>query len=149
MADTRSLFHHILVPTDGSEASIKAGKLAVRLAYCHEARLTFVYVVDDAVAGGLADATRQEVHHVQDELEQGGQRYLNYLTRLAAGVKLASNQVIRKGEPYEEISALAREQSVDLIVIGQVGRRGLRRILIGSVTERVIEHAPCPVMIVK
>ncbi len=149
MADNQTLFHHILVPTDGSESSVKAGRLAVRLAYCHGSRLTFVYVVDDTVAGGLADATGQEIRQVQNDLEQGGQRYLNYLTRLAAGGKLTSSQSIRRGEPYEEITALAREQGVDLIVIGQVGRRGLRRILIGSVTERVIEHAPCPVMIVK
>ncbi len=72
---------------------------------------------------------------MQGSLEQGGQRYLNYLSRLATGMKLTSSQTIRKGEPYEEITTLAREQDVDLIVIGQVGRRGLRRILIGSVTD--------------
>jgi nucleotide-binding universal stress UspA family protein len=149
MAHNPSLFHHILVPTDGSEPSIKAGMLAVRLATCHGARLTFVYIVDDTVAGGLADASGQELRQVQGSLEQGGQRYLNYLSRLAAEAQLQSSQSIRKGEPYEEITALAREQKVDLIVIGQVGRRGLRRVLIGSITERVIEHAPCPVLVVK
>jgi nucleotide-binding universal stress UspA family protein len=149
MAEDPNPIHHILVATDGSEASVKAGRLAVRLAGCHNALLTFVYVVDESVAAGLADASGQDIRQVQGNLEQGGQRYLNYLTRLAAGVKLASAQTIRKGEPYEEITALAREQQVDLIVIGQVGRRGLRRILIGSVTERVIEHASCPVMVVK
>jgi nucleotide-binding universal stress UspA family protein len=149
MAEDPNPIHHILVATDGSDSSVKAGRLAVRLAGCHSARLTFVYVVDDTVAGGLADASGQEIRQVQNDLEQGGQRYLNYLTRLATGMKLNSSQTIRKGEPYEEITALAREQGVDLIVIGQVGRRGLRRILIGSVTERVIEHAPCPVMVVK
>jgi nucleotide-binding universal stress UspA family protein len=51
--------------------------------------------------------------------------------------------------PFSEITNLAREQGVGLIVIGQMAGRGPRRILIGSVTERVIEHAPCPVLVVK
>ena len=121
----------------------------MRLAGCHSAQLTFVYVIDESVASGLAEASGQDLRQVQHDLGKSGQRYLHYLTRLAAGVKLTSSQVVRQGEPYEEITALAREQNVDLIVIGQVGRRGLKHILIGSVTERVIEHASCPVMVVK
>ena len=149
MAQNPNLFHHILVPTDGSEPSIAAGKLAVQLAACQEAVLTFVYVVDDRVADGLAGAPGQEAGQIQGNLEQSARRYLDYLSRLAAGAGLIANQTIRKGEPYREITALAREQQVDLIVIGQVGSRGLRRILIGSVTERVIEHSLCPVLVVK
>jgi nucleotide-binding universal stress UspA family protein len=149
MAENLNLFHHILVPTDGSEPSLKAGRLAVRLAICQDARLTFVYVVDEAVTGELAGASGQEAHQVRSNLEQSGRRYLDYLSRLAAEVNLTYGQVIRRGEPYKEITALAREQDVDLIVIGQVGSRGLRRVLIGSVSERVVEHAPCPVLIVK
>jgi nucleotide-binding universal stress UspA family protein len=149
MAENPNLFHHILVPTDGSESSIKAGRLAVQMATCQGSRLTFVYVVDDSVVGGLSGASGQEASQVQSNLEQSGKRYLDYLARLATVVELTASQTIRQGEPYKEITALAREQEVDLIVIGQVGSRGLRRILIGSVTERVIEHAPCPVLVVK
>ncbi len=149
MAEIQTLFHHILVATDGSQPSMTAGRLAVQLTALHKARLTFVYVVDDAVAAGLAGASGKEAKRVQSELELSGQRYLDYLSRLASEADLASNQVIRYGVPYREIAALAREQGVDLIVIGQVGSRGPRRILIGSVTERVIEHAPCPVLVVK
>ncbi|MBC7260826.1 MAG: universal stress protein, partial [Chloroflexi bacterium] len=78
-----------------------------------------------------------------------GQRYLNYLTRLATDANLKTKQVIRYGTPYSEITSLANEEGADLIVIGQVGRHGPRRILIGSVTERVIEYANCPVLVVK
>jgi nucleotide-binding universal stress UspA family protein len=149
MTETQTLFHHILVPTDGSQLSMTAGRLAVRLTALHKARITFVYVVDDTVAEGVAGASGREAKQVQSELELSGQRYLDYLFRLASEADLAPNQVIRHGVPYKEIAALAREQGVDLIVIGQVGSRGPRRILIGSVTERVIEHAPCPVLVVK
>ena len=149
MAEMQTPFHHILGATDGSEPSMTAGGLAVQLTVLHKARLTFVYVVDDAVVEKVARVSGQEAKQVQNELELSGQRYLDYLSRLAAEADLGSNQVIRHGVPSREITDLAREQGVDLIVIGQVGSRGPRRILIGSVTERVIEYAPCSVLVVK
>jgi nucleotide-binding universal stress UspA family protein len=149
MMENSSLFHHILVPTDGSETSIAAGKLAVHLAANQGSLLTFVYIIDDPLAGRLSKVTGQEANQVLDNFERSGQRCLDYLSRLASEVNLTSNQIIRRGEPYTEITALAMDQEVDLIVIGRVGCRGLRRILIGSVTERVLEHAPCPVLVVK
>jgi len=149
MAETQALFHHILAPTDGSRPSMTAGRLAVQLTTLHRARITFVYVVDDTVVEKLAGASGRAAKRVQSELELSGQRSLDYLSRLASEADLTSNQVIRHGLPYKEITNLAREQGVDLIVIGQVGCRGPRRILIGSVTERVTEHAPCPVLVVK
>jgi nucleotide-binding universal stress UspA family protein len=149
MAQAQTPFHHLLVPTDGSSLSVTAGQLAVRLAAFHRARLTFVYVVDTSVAEALADTPDKIVEQMEQELALTGQRYLDYLCRLAADVGLEANQIIRYGVPYREIERLAREQNVDLIVIGQVGQRGPRRILIGSVTERVVEYAPCAVLVVK
>ena len=149
MAEIQALFHHILAPTDGSQSSVTASRLAVQLTALHKARITFIYVVDDTVVEELASVSGRVVKRVQSELELSGQRYLDYLSRLASEAALTSNQVTRHGVPYREITNLAREQGVDLIVIGQVGSRGPRRILIGSVTERVIEHAPCPVLVVK
>jgi nucleotide-binding universal stress UspA family protein len=149
MADVQTLFRHILVPTDGSQPSITAGRLAVQLAALHGARITFVYVVDDAVAEGLAGTSGRVTTQVRSELELSGRRYLDYLSRLASDAGLTPDQAIRYGVPYREIAELAREQGADLIVIAQVGSRGLRRVVIGSVTERVIEHASCPVLVVK
>jgi nucleotide-binding universal stress UspA family protein len=71
------------------------------------------------------------------ELADNGRRYL------------AAEKVLREGTPHIEIVNEARKQTADLIVMGQVGRRGPRRILIGSVAERVIEYAECPVLITK
>jgi nucleotide-binding universal stress UspA family protein len=149
MVQAQTPFHHLLVPTDGSRLSVTAGQLAVQLAAFHRARLTFVYVVDTSVVEALADTPDEMAEQVARELALKGQRYLDYLCRLAANVDLEATQVIRHGVPYREIERLAREQNVDLIVIGQVGQRGPRRILIGSVTERVIEYAPCAVLVVK
>jgi nucleotide-binding universal stress UspA family protein len=144
-----SLFQHILAPTDGSQPAVQAGKMAVRLAALHKSVLTFVYVVDDSVAIEVASASGKEPKQVEGELEESGQRSLDYLCRLASEAGLDANQVIRRGEPCDEITKVAQEMNVDLIVIGQVGSRGLRRVLIGCVTERVLEYAHCPVLVVK
>jgi nucleotide-binding universal stress UspA family protein len=149
MVKTQGLFDHILVAVDGSQSSVAAGRLAVQLAAIHRAHLTFVYVVDSAVVKELTSAMGKTEQQMQGELELTGQRCLDHVGCLATNAGLSNEKVICRGTPCNEIETLAREQGVDLIVIGQVGQRGPRRILIGSVTERVIEYAPCPVLVVK
>jgi nucleotide-binding universal stress UspA family protein len=149
MVETQGLFHHILVPIDGSQLSVAAARLAVQLAAIHRAHITFVYIVDRAVVKELTSAMGKTTQQVQDELELAGQRCLDHVRHLAADAGLSDERVIRCGAPCSEIETLAREQGADLIVIGQIGHHGPRRILIGSVTERVIEYAPCPVLVVK
>lgn len=56
---------------------------------------------------------------------------------------------MRKGDPFEEIIAAAHKLKADLIVMRHTGRRGTTRVLIGSVTKRVLDYAPCPVLVVK
>ena len=56
---------------------------------------------------------------------------------------------VRRGDPFEEIVGQARDRRTDLIVMGHVGRRPRAKVLLGSVAERVLEFAPCPVMVVK
>lgn len=143
------LFQHVLVPTDGSENSIKAARLAFRVAAASAAAVTLLYVIDAAVLEEIARFSEQQRTEIQQELRQNGLQYLNYLDMLGRDAHLTMQQVIREGEPYQEIVALATELGADLIVMGHVGRRGPRRILIGSVTERVLEFANCPVLVVK
>jgi len=145
--EVHSPFTHILVPTDGSENSAHAGRLAIQMANLHSARMTLLYVVDSAIVDEIASATAKSTDAIQKELEDKGQRYLDYLARLA-DESVQVEQVIRHGIPYREIADLARERWVNLIVIGRVGCRGPRCALIGSVAERVIEYAPCPVLVV-
>ena len=65
----------------------------------------------------------------------------------AAGVK--AETFVGEAEAYEAITKLAKEQKADMIVLGSHGRTGLRRLLMGSVAEKVIGYAPCPVLVVK
>ena len=65
----------------------------------------------------------------------------------AAGVK--AETFVGEAEADEAITKLAKEQNADMIIIGSHGRTGLRRLLMGSVAEKVIGYAPCPVLVVK
>lgn len=147
--ESSRLFKHILVPVDGSETSIHAGRFALRLAAAHHARLTFMYVIDTTIVEEIAGATSRAVQTIHQELEEKGRHYLDYLTRLAQAQELQAQQLVRRGIPHHEITDAARELAdVDLIVIGRVGCRGPRCVLIGSVAERVIERARCPVLVI-
>ena len=104
---------------------------------------------DETALESLARLSRESVDELRNELRQEGQNYLNYLAERAsaAGVKL--EQLIEEGTPHRVIVEVAERIGADLIVIGKVGRRGPRRILIGSVTERVLASAPCPVLVMR
>ncbi len=145
----KASFTHILAPTDGSECSMAAGELAIAMAVSNNARLTFVYVLDEAIIDELVRSSQKTRQEIRRELADNGRRYLNYMVKLAQKRGIAAEKVLREGTPHLEIVNEAKKRMVDLIVIGQVGRRGPRRILIGSVAERVIEYAECPVLIAK
>jgi nucleotide-binding universal stress UspA family protein len=148
-ASQTTIFRHILVPTDGSESSVAAGRMAVRLATVHGARITFVYVIDDSVVEGLMRASRRTETQVRDELEQKGLHYLHYLMRLAASAGVMSAQETRFGKPYHEIHVLARARGVDLIVMGRASHPRPQQLRIGDVTTRVLDRSPCPVLVVQ
>lgn len=149
MNDTEKLFHHILVPTDGSQTSNAAGELAIKMAATHQASLIFVYVIDDSVVEKLIRSLRQDRDTVIRNLRHSGQQYLDHLVHMTAHTNLKSTKIICQGNPWNEIDRLARKERVDLIVMGQVGRSLGNRMVIGPVAERVIEITACPVLVVK
>ncbi len=137
----------ILIPTDGSDYSVRAAEYGINLAKMLGAEIMVVYVIDTVVLDQVVKATQRE--DVDRELKQDGQRYAEYIVGLAekAGVKATS--FLARGRPFEQIVHIARGFGIDLIVMGTYGRRGAERILIGSVAERVIEYSSCPVLVVK
>ncbi len=145
----RSPFHRVLVPIDGSSASIRAGRVAVQMAAVHDLPVTVVYVVDDKTLSEVVETSRQSRAEVQRELESKGWSYLEHIAQIAKNHGVTCRRLVRQGTPYGQISDVAREESVDLIVIGQTGRHSSQRSLLGSVAERVVEYAPCSVLVVK
>ena len=138
---------NILIPTDGSDYSLRAAEYGISIAKLLSAQIMIVYVLDEVVLEQVSRASERE--EVERELKNDGRRYINYVLGLAEkeGVKAAS--IIAKGRPFEQIVHIAKGLKMDLIVMGTYGLRGSDRILIGSVAERVIEYSSCPVLVVK
>lgn len=137
----------ILIPTDGSDYSIHAAEYGISIAKVHDAQIIVVYVLDEVVIDRFTKITERE--DIERELKNDGQRYINYVLGLAEKEGVKATSLIAKGRPFEQIVHLANGLNMDLIVLGTYGRRGAERILIGSVAERVIEYARCPVLVVK
>ena len=138
---------NILIPTDGSDHSVRAAESGISLAKLLGAQVVFVYVIDTLVLNQLGKTTEQE--DAERELRQNGKNYINYVLGFAEQAGVKANSLIEKGIPFEKILELVKRLSMDLIVMGTLGRRGAERILIGSVTQRVIEYATCPVLVLK
>jgi len=133
---------NILLATDGSSNSESAEDRAIELAKNQAATLTAISVVytNDEYMALAPGVVEDLVHRAKEKLaatvRRGGE----------AGVDI--HTVVREGEAFEAITSLAREKEIDLIVMGSHGRQGLQRLLMGSVTERTIGYAPCPVLVV-
>lgn len=143
------IFRRLLVPTDGSDASVAAARLAFRLAGAFGATIDLLFVIDLLLCEELRRFDQRELEEVRRELFEHGERYVSVLREEAERLGLSVETEIRRGDPFEEIVARARDGGADLIVMGHVGRRARARVLLGSVAERVLEFAPCPVMVVK
>jgi len=145
-----TLFRHILVPVDGSDASLQAAQMALRVVQlCPACQISVLYVIDKLVLNELARFSKRGEKEVEAELEEQGRRYLDLTRKDAERQGIAIACQTRKGDPFEEIVAAANGLHADLIIMGHTGRRGTTRVLIGSVTQRVLDYAPCPVLVTR
>ncbi len=138
----------ILVPIDGSAASRAAHNLALDLAAAYSAELILLYVVDSSVLEELSRLSGQEQPRLLHDMEESGRRLLVSLSREAQAQAVKFTLDLHQGMPDEIIMREAARQRADLIVMGKVGRKGHRRSLVGSVTERVLEASDLPVLVV-
>jgi nucleotide-binding universal stress UspA family protein len=139
----------IIVPVDGSDFSRFAAEQAARLAQAYGAELILLHVVDEQVMEDLAQAGKHDrAQQVREQLRENGQRYLRDAAHFAGKCQVAHRELLAEGDPCAVICDAASAHDVDLIVMGKIGRRGARRILMGSVTRRVIESTDKPVLVV-
>lgn len=136
----------ILVPTDFSEGSQAAIEYARMMAKAFGARIIVMHVIESVtylmteslqwvdVYSRVQTAVEPVLAELVDELEQRG---------------VAASSRLVQGAADEDIVAEARKAGVDLIIMGTHGRRGMRHLLTGSVAERVVRTAPCPVLTVR
>ncbi len=164
-------FKHLLVPTDFSEPANNALRYAIEEAVLHQAKVTLLHV--------LPSDTRTDVHYVTGDPVPGPQGGVDPSAggRVGGSAFLSRPEVVRRdrseeamtqlrdlvanafqgpwevevamGHPADTIVRVARERSADLIVMSTHGRTGLQHVLLGSVAEKVVRLAPCPVLTVK
>jgi universal stress protein A len=139
----------ILVPVDFSAHSRKAFHYALTFARQFEAKLFLLHVVEPVIYPTELGYMPLEMEALQRNVVTSARERLASMATADLPVEIASEQLVRMGSPYLEITAAAREMSVDLLVIATHGYTGLKHVLLGSTAERVIRHAPCPVLTVR
>jgi nucleotide-binding universal stress UspA family protein len=147
--------NHILVGTDFSQSSAGALRVALDMARKFDARLHVLHVFEEHIPLIGADyfpLAASEAALVQDKRELAldatqKQWLLKMLGRMPVEEK--DTVLLRRGRPVDEIIGAAAELDADLVVLGTHGRTGLRRLLLGSIAERVGRDCPCPVLTVR
>jgi nucleotide-binding universal stress UspA family protein len=140
----------ILVPTDFSGPSAIALKYARALAQAFQGALEVVHVIEDPVAHAwAAEVYVASLPGLYEELEREVRGRLQQLVTSLEQEGVTVRGTLMKGNAFIEIIRFAREQEVDLIVMGTHGRSGVAQMLMGSVAEKVVRKAPCPVLTVR
>lgn len=142
-------FERILVPTDFSAGSERAWAIARQLAERLGAELILFHVVVEAPLFSEGPFTMEHARSVFSKAREWANTTLGEWTAAATASGLRARSIVGTGAPTKEIIATAGLEHADLIVMGTQGRGGLDRALLGSVAERVIRLAPCPVLVVR
>jgi len=136
-------FGKILLPTDGSKFSKAATERAIGLAGAYGGELAALSVVD------FNEEFYTEAPEAVDDFVKWAKTVVDGVKKKAEAKGVKAEGFVREAEAYEAITSLAKEQGATLVVMGSHGRTGLRRLLMGSVTEKVIGHTSIPVLVVK
>lgn len=139
------MFKKILHANDGSKGAFKALEMAVNLAKTYKTELHMVVIEELSIIP-------EWIEEVREEKIAADRRFRNVVKRAKAvatqhGVELTSH--VFTGHPVRSIVDFARDNSFDLLVIGATGHSNLYETMIGSRAERIVQFAPCPVLVVK
>ena len=147
------MFEHILLPTDGSELSMKAVRQGMAFAKGINATVTGFHArphLEYDYYIGLSRAQPADLEGRDRRLEETSKTILDQVSAEArkAGVNCDCVAVI-SDSPFEAIIATARERGCDLILMASHGRRGMSAVVIGSVTQKVLTHCTTPVLVMR
>ncbi|MCE5337490.1 MAG: universal stress protein [Methanomicrobiaceae archaeon] len=141
------MFRKILVAIDGSEPANRALEAAIEEASVWNAKVHVVYVVESGLFSSLPmDNTLEVIYSV---LQKEGEEILESARKKAdaAGISLTTH--LRQGHAGSQIVSLAEELGIDLIVLGSYGKSGVDRLLLGSVTDYVVQNSPITTTVVR
>jgi nucleotide-binding universal stress UspA family protein len=142
---------HILVPVDFSDHSDTAISYATMLAQHFGGSIELLHVVEDPFVSGAwsAEAFTPNIPELLDQVIADARVRLDALQSAAASEGVALTTNVEKGRPAQAIVERARSGAFGLIVMGTHGRTGVSHLVLGSVAERVVRTAPCPVLTVR
>lgn len=140
----------ILVPTDFSEPSEKALRYGRTLVDVFRASLHVLHVIEEPfIHGWTSEGYIAALPDLRTELQKQAEERLDGLFTPGDREHFRVESLVRFGHPFNEIIRFAQDGDIDLIVMGTHGRSGLAGLLIGSVAEKVVRSAPCPVLTVR
>lgn len=140
---------NILVGVDGSKPSIDACHFAMGLAEQTDAKLTFLFVIETPQVipvGPLSGYVTTSPARSQEDVKKA-EAIVEQIAKERPGLKVSTR--VELGQPVEAICELAKTLGADLVVVGARGHNAAQRFLLGSVSDRVVHHAPCPVLVVR
>jgi nucleotide-binding universal stress UspA family protein len=147
--DMSDHFERILVPTDFSTCAEEAWKTARRLADLISAELVLVHVFAESPLWSESAFNMAHVREVFAEARAWAADKLEEWARDARAQGLKVDVALRDGVPHREILKLAADEKARMIVMGTHGLGGIGRALLGSVSDRIVRLAPCPVLTVR
>jgi len=136
----------ILVPTDFSDSARQALTYGISFAKEYKAELLLLHVVETIPVGYASDLFPVPMAEVFQEMSGYARAELAKLGKLAREKSVAVRELVTQGKPSAEIVRFAKDEKVDMIVLGTHGTGILDKALFGSTTERVVRKAPCPVL---
>ncbi len=143
-------FKKILCPTDFSEPSRQAVTVAKELAYHFKSELCIVHIVSPVPVIPFAEGIPStfDTRSYQQELEVSSRKALEEVVHQLESNQVSSRLIMLQGDPAQQIIDLADEEKPDLLVLATQGKSGWERLIFGSVTEKVMRLAQCPVLLV-
>ncbi|MGI0086666.1 MAG: universal stress protein [Nitrosotalea sp.] len=138
------MFSNMLIAVDGSESANKAFQRAIYLAQKCNSKLDLVHVVQCEVGGDSANT-----FEIIEDLKDKAMKMLEEYRIEAVNNNISMQITIMQGDPAKIIIERAKAKSYDLIIMGTRGRSSFQELLIGSVSQKVMHHASCPVMVVR
>ena len=139
------LFKKVLIATDGSKRTQTAVETGIEIAKQHNSKIYAVYVVDTVTFTSIPmDVTWENMYQL---LKDEGEDAVGRVKEAAQGTDIETH--VLEGNPAVEITKFAKDNGVDLIVVGTLGKSGIDRILLGSVAEKIVRLSPIPVLTVR
>jgi nucleotide-binding universal stress UspA family protein len=137
----------ILIATDGSETANEAADFGIETLKFSGAKVYAVYVIETTSYGSASEDEKWSKK--TEQFQEIGRGATSYVEEKAKAAGLEAESILLKGNPAEEILDFAEGQDVDMIVMGSLGKTGIKRVVLGSVSEKVVRHAKVPVLVVR